>query len=308
MSSRHAMAVLALAVAGCGSGAAHRSGPSAEAAIRAVVLRSYQTTDVRDCGRVFTPSFIQLAFNGLAACRRHIEQLAKLPPRTVSIIGVRRHGPVADARIRVDSYDETVKLVQTRGRWLVDDSVGTDGSAKQNLSQSREQAVAREQAKTPLPLGTAASFKPISGVGPDASFTVAVTRVVSHGRARRGQRSFRGQLTNDFGAVTKRRVHYRIVNVRVVLTNFGPARFRGTFSGALIAGGRPWPALPHVGRLPDWTDGLTRGIGPRRRVTAWLTFGLPARARIKAIEVQPELLSGANTVTAAEPDRARWLP
>jgi hypothetical protein len=35
---------------------------------------------------------------------------------------------------------------------------------------------------------------------------------------------------------------------------------------------------------------------------------MPARARITAIEVQPELLSGANTVAAVEPDRARWLP
>jgi hypothetical protein len=39
-----------------------------------------------------------------------------------------------------------------------------------------------------------------------------------------------------------------------------------------------------------------------------MTFGLPARARIGAVEVQPELLSGSNTVSAVEPDRARWLP
>lgn len=308
MTSRRAVPLLALVAAGCGATHAHPRALSADAAIRAVVLRSYHTKDVRDCRRVFTPSFIQLAFNGLAACRKHIEEVAKLPPRTVSVIRIRRRGPVADARIRVDSYDETVKLVLSRGRWLVDDSVGSDGSAKQNVSQSRARAVAREQAKTPRPLGTAASFEPIAGVGPNASFTVAVTRVVSHGRTRHGQRSFRAPLTNDFGAVTKRRARYRIVNVRVVLTNSGPARFRGTFAGALIARGRPWPALPHVGRRPDGTDGLTRGIAPGHRVTAWLTFGLPARAHITAIEVQPELLSGANTVAAVEPDRARWLP
>ena len=309
MSPRHALAVLALAVAGCGASAAHRSGaPSADAAIRAVVLRSYHPKDVGDCERVFTPSFIQLTFNGLAACQEHVREVAKLPPRTVSIIAITRHGPVADARIRVDSYDETVKLVQTRGRWLVDDNVGADGSAKQNVSQSRAQALAREQAETPRPLGTAASFRPISGAGPNASFTVAVTRVVSHGRTRQGQRSFRGPLTNDFGAVTKRHARYRIVNVQVVLTNSGPARFRGTFAGSLIARGRPWPALPHVGRRPDGTDGLTHGIAPGHRVSAWLTFGLPARAHITAIEVQPEALAGANTVAAVEPDRARWLP
>ena len=254
------------------------------------------------------PSFIQLTFNGLAACREHVREVAKLPPRTVSIVGIRRHGPVADARIRVDAYDETVKLVLSRGRWLVDDSVGSDGSAKQNVSQSRVQAVAREQAKTPRPLGTAASFEPIRGAGPNASFTVAVTRVVSHGRARYGQRTFRGHLTNDFGAVSHRRIRYRVVNVRVVLTNFGPARWKGTFTGSLIARGRPWPAVAHLGRLPDWTDGLTRGIGPRRQVTAWLTFALPARARITAVELQPELLSRPGTVAAVEPDHARWMP
>lgn len=300
--------MLALAaLAGCG-GAAHGRPPDSDAAIRAVVLRSYHTNDVRDCRRVFTPSFIQLAFNGIAACRKHIAEIAKLPPRTVSIVGIRRHGPVADARIRVDSYDQTIKLVRSGGRWLVDDSVGTDGSAKQNLSQSRAQALARQKAATPLPLGLAARFAPITGVGPDARFTVAVTRVVSHGRARGGQRGFRGQVTNDFGAVSHRRIRYRVVNVRVVVTNYGPARWKGTFAGSLIARGRPWPVLPHVGRVPDWTDGVSRGVAPGRRVTRWLTFGLPAHAHIGAIEVQPELLSGSNTVTAVQPDKARWLP
>jgi hypothetical protein len=33
-----------------------------------------------------------------------------------------------------------------------------------------------------------------------------------------------------------------------------------------------------------------------------------ARAHIRAIEVQPEALAGANTVAAVEPDRARRLP
>jgi hypothetical protein len=310
MSARRAVPCLALAIAagGCGATRAHPAAPSADAAIRAVVLRSYHPRGVGDCERVFTPSFILLGFDGLAACRKHVAAMAKLPPRTVSIISVRRHGPVADARIRVDSFDETVKLVRSDGRWLVDDSVGTDGSAKQSLSQSRAQAVARAHAHTPLPLGTTASFKPIAGVGPDARFTVAVTRVVSHGRARRGQRSFRAPVTNDFGAVTNRRARYRVVNVRIVLTNLGPKRWRGTFAGSLIARGRPWPALPHAGRAPDWTDGLSRGVAPGHRVTRWMTFGLPARARIGAVEVQPELLSGSNTVSAVEPDRARWLP
>ena len=173
MSPWRATAVLALAIAATACGSPHDA-RSSDAAIRAVVLRSYHTTDVRDCERVFTPSFIQLTFNGPAACRRHIELLARQPPRTVSIVAIRRRGPVADARIRVDSYDETVKLVLSGGHWLVDDSVGASGSAKQNVSQSRAAATARRQADAPLPLGVTARFQPFVSVA-DVSHVVSLT-------------------------------------------------------------------------------------------------------------------------------------
>jgi hypothetical protein len=39
-----------------------------------------------------------------------------------------------------------------------------------------------------------------------------------------------------------------------------------------------------------------------------LTFAVPARVRVKQIELDPELLSRPGTVTAVEPDHARWLP
>jgi hypothetical protein len=39
-----------------------------------------------------------------------MREKAKLPQRTIRIIRVHRDGPVADAKIRVDNFDTTVKL------------------------------------------------------------------------------------------------------------------------------------------------------------------------------------------------------
>ena len=95
-----AIALLAAALAGCG-GSKQPNQPtpaSGDAAIRAAVMRSYTSTDARDCTRVFTTAFIQAAFQGVAGCRTHMREKAKLPPRTVRIIRIHRDSPVADAR------------------------------------------------------------------------------------------------------------------------------------------------------------------------------------------------------------------
>jgi hypothetical protein len=33
---------------------------------------------------------------------------------------------------------------------------------------------------------------------------------------------------------------------------------------------------------------------------------MPAKGRPRSVELQPEVLSGPSTVTAVEPDKARW--
>ncbi len=301
MSSRQTSIVLAaLVLAGCGGGAA------GDGAIRDAVMRSYTSTDARDCGRVFTAAFIRTAWGGVSGCRTHLRQLAKLPPRTVRVIAVHREGPVADARIRVDDNDMTVKLVLTGKQWQVDDTVGAQGSAKANLQRSRAAAAERAQADTPLPLGRSARFAEIAGVGPHTGFSVTVLRMVASGFARHGVRSGHAALTDDFGKVTNPRVRYRLVNVRVRVSNDGPAPFRGTFSGSVLGGGREWPVVRHVGRTPDWSDGETRGIAPGHSATRWLTAAIPASRRPTAVRLQPELLSGPATVAAVEPAQASW--
>jgi hypothetical protein len=114
-------------------------------------------------------------------------------------------------------------------------------------------------------------------------------------------------VTNEFGAVTTH-VKFRVVNVRVRLTAIGPKPFKGTFS-AFVTGtnGRRWPALQHIGRLPDWTDGESKGIKPGHRVTRWLSFGIPQASQPRIVELQPELLSRPDTVVAVQPDTRRWL-
>jgi hypothetical protein len=308
-----AIALLGAALAGCGGSGGDepkQSRPAAtgeDPAIRDAVIRSYTSTDARDCTRVFTAAFIQAAYQGVAGCRMHMREKAKLPPRTVRIIRVHREGPVADARIRVDNFDTTVKLVLTGRQWQVDDTVGAQGSARTNLSQSRAAAAAREQAKPPVALRESVRFRPIAGIGPRMNFSVTVVRVVASGHARNGVRSATGPLVDDFGTVTNKRVRYRVVNVLVRLRNHGPAPFRGTFSAFVIgSGGRTWPAARHAGRLPDWSDGERQGIAPGDSVTRWVTVAMPARGRPRTVELRPEVLSAPNTVAAVEPDRARW--
>ena len=238
-------------------------------------MRSYTSTDARDCTRVFTTAFIQAAYQGVAGCRTHMREKAKLPPRTVRIIRVHRDGPVADARIRVDNFDTTVKLVLTGRQWQVDDTVGAQGSARTNLTQSRAAAAAREKAQKPVAFRQSVRFRPIAGIGPRANFSVTVVRVVANGHARNGVSSATAPLVDDFGTVTNKRVRYRVVNVLVRLRNHGPAPFRGTFSAFVIGtGGRTWPAVRHAGRSPDWTDGEREGIAPGHSVTRWVTVAM----------------------------------
>jgi hypothetical protein len=305
------IALLAAALAGCGESGKDTPkpapAPSDDAAIRDAVMRSYASTDARDCTRVFTTAFIQAAYQGVAGCRTHMREKAKLPPRTVRIIRIHRDGPVADAKIRVDNFDTTVKLVLTGRQWQVDDTVGAQGSARTNLAQSRAAAAAREKAETRVALREPVRFRPIAGIGPRMSFSVTVLRVVASGHSRNGVNSATAPLVDDFGTVRAKRVRYRVVNVLVRLRNHGPAPFRGTFSAFVIGtGGRTWPAVRHAGRRPDWTDGERHGIAPGRSVTRWVTVAMPARGRPRTVELRPEVLSGPNTVTAVEPDRARW--
>lgn len=303
-----AIALLAAALAGCGgSKQPTPTAGSGDAAIRDAVMRSYASTDARDCTRVFTTAFIQAAFQGVAGCRAHMRENAKLPPRTVRIVRIHRDGPVADARIRVDNFDTTVKLVLTGRTWQVDDTIGAQGSARTNLAQSRAAAAARAKVDTPVALRAPVRFRPIAGIGPRTSFSVTVLRVVASGHTRNGVSSATAPLVDDFGTVTKKRVRYRVVNVLVRLRNQGPAPFRGTFSAFVIGtGGRTWPAIRHTGRAPDWTDGERRGIAPGRSATRWVTVAMPARGRPRLVELRPEVLSGPSTVAAVEPEGARW--
>jgi hypothetical protein len=304
-----AFAVLGVALAGCGgsSDAPKKPRSDDDAAIRAAVMRSYTSTDARDCTRVFTTAFVQAAYQDVAGCRAHMRQKAKDPPRTIRVIRIHRDGPVADAKIRVDSFDTTVKLVLTGRQWQVDDTVGAQGSAKTNLAQSRAAAAARAKADTPVALREPVRFGPIAGAGPRMSFSVTVVRVVARGHTRNGVTSATAPLVDDFGTVESKRVRYRVVNVQVRLRNHGPAPFRGTFSAFVIrSGGRTWSALRHTGRAPDWTDGERDGIAPGHGATRWVTVAMPARGRPRFVELQPEVLSGPSTVMAVEPDRARW--
>jgi hypothetical protein len=306
-----AIALLAAALAGCGGSGKDTPkpvpSPADDAAIREAVMRSYTSTDARDCTRVFTTAFIQAAYQGVAGCRAHMREKAKLPQRTIRIIRVHEDGPVADAKIRVDNFDTTVKLVLTGRQWQVDDTVGAQGSARTNLSQSRAQAAAREKADTPVALRRPVRFRPIAGIGPRMNFSVTVVRVVANGHTRNGVSSATAPLVDDFGTVTSKRVRYRVVNVLVRVRNHGPAPFRGTFSAFVIGtGGRTWPAIRHTGRAPDWTDGERDGIAPGHSATRWLTVAMPAKGRPRSVELQPEVLSGPSTVTAVEPDKARW--
>src|SRR5690349_892505 len=116
-SRRPAIALLALSLAACGGGTAQRkqqtpttakttkqappkTGPNQDGMITDAVVRSYTSTDVNDCGRVYTTAFIQAAYKSLAGCKAHVRQLAKLPQRTVRVISIKREGPVADAKVR----------------------------------------------------------------------------------------------------------------------------------------------------------------------------------------------------------------
>jgi hypothetical protein len=235
------IALLAAALAGCGGSGKDTPKPvpsrSDDAAIRDAVMRSYTSTDTRDCTRVFTTAFVQAAYQGVAGCAKHM----------------------------------------------------------------------REKAGAPVALRESVRFRPIAGIGPRMNFSVTVVRVVANGHARNGVRSATAPLVDDFGTVTNQRVRYRVVNVLVRLRNHGPAPFRGTVSAFVVGtGGRTWPAARHAGRRPDWTDGERRGIAPGRSVTRWVTVAMPAAGRPRAVELRPEVLSGPNTVTAVEPDRARW--
>src|SRR3954471_21377293 len=169
MALRHGSIPLPLVARAGGGGPANpppqRAVPPA-GGIRRAVLDSYRSTDPAVCTRVFTPSFIAAAFNGVQGCRTHLKDLAKLPPRTIRVISIHRQGPVADARIRVDSFDQTVKLVLSGRSWQVDDTVGDSGSAKTNLAQSRAGALAQKATNAPVALRRAVAFGPIGGIGP----------------------------------------------------------------------------------------------------------------------------------------------
>jgi hypothetical protein len=323
-SPRHlaaAITLLAAVVAGCGgSGDGNSTAPLDQqqpppqqrpatdvGPIREVVLRSYQTTDPADCERIFTTAFIHAAWQDADGCRQHLKQLAKLPPRTVRVIDVHREGPVADAKVRVDNFDSTVKLVLTGGQWQIDDTVSQGGSARTNLEQSREEAAKREGPASPVALGSSIRFAPIAGIGPHVNFSVKVLKVVPGGFARNGVSSGDAAIVDDFGTVQNKGVRYRVVNILVRVRNHGPAPFRGTFSGSVIGtGGRTWPVAAHVGRMPDWTDGERRGITPGHSASRWLTVAMPAAGLPNTVEIEPEVLSGPNTVAAVQPAKARW--
>jgi hypothetical protein len=269
-------------------------------------MRSYMSTDPADCERIFTTAFIHAAWQDADGCRTHLRELAKVPPRTVRVIDINRQGPVADAHVRVENIDTTVKLVLTSGQWQVDDTVSQGGSARTNLAQARRQQLEQEKTRT-VPLGQAVRFAPIAGIGPDMNFSVTVLRVVPDGFARNGVSGGTAPLTDDFGTVTNHGVAYRVVNVRVRVSNHGPAPFRGTFSATVIgSGGRTWPAAVHLGRRPDWTDGERHGIKPGHSVTRWVTVAMPAAGLPKTVKLDPEVLSGPNRVTAVTPEGARW--
>src|SRR6201986_4279770 len=125
-SRRPAIALLALTLAACGGAAqqhtqqtqqtqdkqnvkpAPSTGPNMAGMITDAVVRSYTSTDVNDCGKVYTTAFIQAAYKSLAGCKAHVRQLAKLPQRTVRVISIKHDGPVADAKVRVDNFEQTV--------------------------------------------------------------------------------------------------------------------------------------------------------------------------------------------------------
>jgi hypothetical protein len=116
--------LLLVAAAGCGS----RSDPDAK--IRAVVRVAYSRTPPSACERLFTPGLMHDAWGGVAGCRAHMRSIAKLTPATVRVLSIRRHGPSADVRLRVDNTDETAKLVLTGGRWQVDNTIYGLGSLR----------------------------------------------------------------------------------------------------------------------------------------------------------------------------------
>jgi hypothetical protein len=292
-----------LLVAGCGS-APHKPAAGPDRLIRAVVQLSYNTTDTRDCGRLFTTGFLRDIYGGRAGCEKNVRTRRKR--RAVRVTAIRRQGPVADARIRMNGIAATVKVVLAGRQWRVNDVIGSDGSVRDNLVQGR-QARKPIHAAPPQPLGTVESFHPLPQTGPKASFTVQVLEVVPDGHLRNGVRTAYGPVTNEFGAVTTR-VKFRVVNVKVRLTGSGPRPFKGTFS-AFLSGtnGRRWPEVQHTGRLPDWSDGESRGIAPGHSVTRWLSFGIPFASLPKVVELQPELLSQPDTVTIVEPATGRWL-
>src|SRR3954451_24422750 len=161
MALRHGSIPFALVIlAGCGGGAQHppQRAAAADGAIRRAVLDSYRSTDPAVCTRVFTPSFIDAAFRGVPGCQTHLKDLAKLPTRTIRVISIRRDGPVADARIRVDSFDQTVKLVLSGRQWQGGDTGGESGSAKTNLAQSRAGALAQKATNAPVALRRSVAF------------------------------------------------------------------------------------------------------------------------------------------------------
>jgi hypothetical protein len=326
-SRRPAIALLALSLAACGGGAASKhdaqqtqdqaeqtahkkpppkTGPNMDGMITDAVVRSYTSTDVDDCGKVYTTAFIQAAYKSLAGCKAHMRQLAKLPQRTVRVISIKHDGPVADAKVRVDNFEQTVKLVLTGSQWQVDDTVGQQGSARQNLAASRQEAQDFGKVKT-VAVGDAIAFKPVAGIGPKMNFSVTVTKIVANGFARGGVRGGNAGVANDFGTVANPNVKFRVVNVEIRVFNKGPAKFKGTFSGAVIGnGGKQWPNGTLVGRTPDWSDGDEKGLGSNGTETRWLSFAMPASGTPVTVELTPEVLSGPGTVAAVEPFKARW--
>ena len=251
-----AIALAVGALAGCGAAADPVPSPTPDAdqaraarvkraesdgAVRDAVIRSYTSTDAADCGRVYTTAFIRDAFKGIAGCRQHVRRLAKLPKRTIRIISVHRTGPVADAKVRVDNFDFDRQARPHR------DAVAGRRHGERD----------RQRAHEPLPValrGPAGGQAEQTGAArpggavqarrrdrPEDQLQASVLRVVDHGFSRNGTRHANGPIYDDFGKVTNPSVRYRIVNIRVKLTNAGPKPFRGSISGALIGReGRHW--------------------------------------------------------------------
>jgi hypothetical protein len=286
--------VAGLLVAGCGS-APHEPAPDAQ--IRDVVLRSYTSSDARDCGRLFTTAFLRDIYRGRAGCEHNMRTRR---PRNIRVLAISRQGRVADARIRMKGVDATVKVVLAGRQWRVDDVIGHDGSVRQNIVQG-PQDLKTTRVEAPRPLGAVVAFRSPPHIEPEASFTVQVLDVIADGRTRTGMRSGYGPVYTESGGVATQ-VKLRVVNVQVRLTASGPKPFTGTLSASLEGtNGGSSPELSHTGRLPDWSDGEDKGIEPGHSATRWLTFEIPFAALPTVVELQPV------TPAIVEPGTGRWL-